>query len=165
LERDPRQADRVEAENRPPVRRDVADAAELAASRSAASKAGRHNILRLEQVEQMALGREDFSVTTTDGAAHVLGLAGFFRDDDLISHDGSFGIVDSTAAQQEHTVNNAVAQAALFMVRSISAAKTLQETLQLCTDKCGKSACKVLARSLFLPALRNKSERKSIGIS
>jgi hypothetical protein len=45
-----------------------------------------------------------------------------------------------------------------------SAAKTLQETLQLCTDKCGKSACKVLARSLFLPALRNKRERNSIAI-
>jgi hypothetical protein len=43
--------------------------------------------------------------------------------------------------------------------------RTLQETLQLCTDKCGKSACKVLAKSLILPALRNKSERKSISIS
>jgi hypothetical protein len=39
------------------------------------------------------------------------------------------------------------------VVRPISAAKALQETLQLCTDKCGKSACKVLARSLFLPLL------------
>ena len=36
----------------------------------------------------MALRREDFSVTRTDGDADVFGLAGFFRDDDLISHDG-----------------------------------------------------------------------------
>ena len=36
----------------------------------------------------MALGREDVSVSRTDGGAHVFGLARFFRDDDLISHDG-----------------------------------------------------------------------------
>jgi hypothetical protein len=38
----------------------------------------------------MTLGREDFSVTRTDGGADVLRLAGFFRDDDLIGHNGSF---------------------------------------------------------------------------
>jgi hypothetical protein len=36
----------------------------------------------------MTLGRKDFSVTSTDGGADVFGLARFFRDDDLISHDG-----------------------------------------------------------------------------
>ena len=36
----------------------------------------------------MTLGRKDFSVTRTDGGADVFGLAGFFRDDDLIGHDG-----------------------------------------------------------------------------
>src|ERR1700722_11439755 len=51
--------------------------------------------LTIEQVEQMALGREDFSVTRTDGDADVFGLAGFFRDDDLISHDGSLKTIDS----------------------------------------------------------------------
>jgi hypothetical protein len=41
----------------------------------------------------MALGREDFSVTRTNGGAEVFGLAGFFRNDDLISGNGSFGIL------------------------------------------------------------------------
>ena len=36
----------------------------------------------------MTLGREDFSVTRTDGGADVFGLAGFFRDDNLIGHGG-----------------------------------------------------------------------------
>jgi hypothetical protein len=36
----------------------------------------------------VALSRQDFSVTSTDGGADVFGLAGFLRDDDLISHDG-----------------------------------------------------------------------------
>src|SRR5450759_1189117 len=38
---------------------------------------GRHNILRLEQVEQMAFGRENVSVTRTNGGADVFRLAGF----------------------------------------------------------------------------------------
>jgi hypothetical protein len=37
----------------------------------------------------MTLGRKDFSVTRTDGGADVFGMAGFLRDDDLISHSGS----------------------------------------------------------------------------
>ena len=41
----------------------------------------------IEQVEQMALGREDVSVTRTDGGTDVFGLAGFLRDDDLIGHN------------------------------------------------------------------------------
>jgi hypothetical protein len=36
----------------------------------------------------MALGGEDVSVARTHGGADVFGLAGFLRDDDLISHDG-----------------------------------------------------------------------------
>jgi len=36
----------------------------------------------------MTLGREDFSVTRTNGGADVFRLARFFRDDDLIGHDG-----------------------------------------------------------------------------
>jgi hypothetical protein len=35
----------------------------------------------------MALGREDIPVTRTNGGADVFGLAGFFRDDNLIGHD------------------------------------------------------------------------------
>jgi hypothetical protein len=46
----------------------------------------RHDILRFEQVEQMPLGRKDFSVTRTHGGADVFGLAGFLRDDDLVGH-------------------------------------------------------------------------------
>ena len=38
----------------------------------------------------MALGRENVSVTRAHGGANVFGLAEFLRDDDLISHDGSF---------------------------------------------------------------------------
>jgi hypothetical protein len=34
----------------------------------------------------MALGREDVSVTRTDGGSDVFGLAGFLRDDDLVGH-------------------------------------------------------------------------------
>src|SRR5580704_13259849 len=66
---------------------------------------GRHNILRLEQVEQMALGREDVSVSRTDGSADVFRLAGFLRDDDLIGHNGSFRRIDSTTAKREHIAN------------------------------------------------------------
>src|SRR5271169_957994 len=49
---------------------------------------GRHDIFRLEQVQQMTLGRKDFSVTRTDSGADVFRLAGFLRDDDLIGHGG-----------------------------------------------------------------------------
>jgi hypothetical protein len=35
----------------------------------------------------MSLGRKDFSETRADGGADVFGLAGFFRDDDLIGHN------------------------------------------------------------------------------
>src|SRR6202162_840376 len=60
----------------------------------------RHDILRFEQIKQMTLGRKDFSVTRTDGSADVFGLAGFFRDDDLIGHNGSFRVIDATAANE-----------------------------------------------------------------
>jgi hypothetical protein len=36
----------------------------------------------------MTLGRKDFTVTRTDGGAHVFRLAGFLRDDNLIGHHG-----------------------------------------------------------------------------
>src|SRR6185369_8462595 len=47
-----------------------------------------HNIFRLEQVEQMTLGRKDIPITRTDSGANVFGLAEFLRDDDLVGHDG-----------------------------------------------------------------------------
>jgi hypothetical protein len=56
-------------------------------------------ILGLEQVEQMALGRKNFSVPRTNGGSDVFCLGGFLRDDNLINHDGSFGSADSTAAR------------------------------------------------------------------
>jgi hypothetical protein len=59
----------------------------------------------------MALGREDVSVARTNGGADVFGLAGFLRDDDLISHDGSWG-ESIRQRQTEHKVNNAASQAA-----------------------------------------------------
>ena len=49
---------------------------------------GRHDILRLKQIEQMAFGREDYAVTRPDGGADVIRLTGFLRDDDLIGHNG-----------------------------------------------------------------------------
>ena len=52
---------------------------------------GRNNILRFEQVEQMALGWENVSITRTNGGADIFGLAGFLCDDDLICHDGPLG--------------------------------------------------------------------------
>src|ERR1019366_10363231 len=44
--------------------------------------------LWLEQVEQMALGRENVSVARTNCGADVFCLTGFLRDDDLVSHNG-----------------------------------------------------------------------------
>jgi hypothetical protein len=60
----------------------------------------------------MTLGRKYFSVTRTDGGADVFGLAGFFRDDDLIGHNGSFRRTDSTARKCEH-IGNEIAQQAV----------------------------------------------------
>src|SRR5262245_17711064 len=34
----------------------------------------------------MTLGRKDVPITRTNGGANVFGLAGFFRDDDLVGH-------------------------------------------------------------------------------
>jgi hypothetical protein len=47
---------------------------------------GWHNILRFEEIEQVAFSRQDLSVASTNGGADVFCLAGFFRDDDLICH-------------------------------------------------------------------------------
>src|SRR6266851_1265269 len=60
---------------------------------------GRHNIFWFEQIEQMALSRENVSVVRTDGGADVLGLTGFLRNDDLICHDGPLGRIDSATFQ------------------------------------------------------------------
>ena len=49
---------------------------------------GRHDILRLEKVQQMPLSWEDVSVARAYGGAHVFCLAGFLSDDDLIRHAG-----------------------------------------------------------------------------
>jgi hypothetical protein len=59
----------------------------------------------------MTLGRKDVSVSRTDGGADVLCLAGFFRDDDLISHNGAFRRTDSSLADIERTVNEIASQA------------------------------------------------------
>jgi hypothetical protein len=72
---------------------------------------GRHNILRLEQIQQMTLSREDYAVAGTNSGANVIRLTGFLRDDDLIAHDRSFGRIESTATR-EHTENDKVSQAA-----------------------------------------------------
>ena len=46
----------------------------------------RHNVSRLEQIEKMALGREDRPVTQANGSTDILCLAGFLGDDNLIRH-------------------------------------------------------------------------------
>ena len=51
----------------------------------------RHDILRFEQVEQMAFGWENVPVARTNGGVDVFRLAGFLRDNDLIRHKRSFG--------------------------------------------------------------------------
>jgi hypothetical protein len=56
----------------------------------------------------MALGREDVAVAGTDGGPHVLRLAGFLRDDDLISHSGSLGRIGQP---REHMANKVTLQA------------------------------------------------------
>jgi hypothetical protein len=66
----------------------------------------------------MTLGRKNCSVTRTDGGADVFRLAGFLRDDNLISHNGSFGRIDSTAASLEHIVNMVSSQARLLTASS-----------------------------------------------
>jgi hypothetical protein len=47
----------------------------------------------------MTLGRQDLSVTRTDGGADVFRLAGFLRDDDLTGHNPSFRRIDLSAAE------------------------------------------------------------------
>src|SRR6476619_3331416 len=59
----------------------------------------------------MAFGREDVSVAKSDGSADVFGLAGFLRDNNLISHSGSFGRIGATTPM-ERTVNTASSQVA-----------------------------------------------------
>src|SRR4029077_1864033 len=56
----------------------------------------RHDILRFEQVEQMAFGRENVAVARTNGGVYVFRLAGFLRDNNLTSHNRSAGRIDST---------------------------------------------------------------------
>jgi hypothetical protein len=56
--------------------------------------AKRTTVLRFEQVEQMALGWKDVSVARANGSTDVFGLAGFFRDNDPIGHNGSFRRVE-----------------------------------------------------------------------
>ena len=79
----------------------------------------RHDILRLEQIEQMALGREDVPVTRTDGGADVFRLAGFLRDDDLISHDGSFGRLHRRRAVRTYSEQGKLASSLFHLLLSV----------------------------------------------
>jgi hypothetical protein len=51
----------------------------------------RYNILRFQEVEQMAFSRQDMSLTRANCGADVFCLAGFLSDDDLICHASSSG--------------------------------------------------------------------------
>ena len=53
---------------------------------------GRVHVLRLKQIEQMTLGRENGAITGPDGGADILGLAGLLGDDDLVGHGTGGGI-------------------------------------------------------------------------
>jgi hypothetical protein len=48
----------------------------------------------------MTLSRRDYAIEGTNSGANVIRLAGFLRDDDLISHNGSFGRIDSALADE-----------------------------------------------------------------
>jgi hypothetical protein len=57
----------------------------------------------------MAFGRKNVSVAGADRGADVVGLARFFRDDDLI---GNAGLGWNNRVGLEHIVNTIIAQAA-----------------------------------------------------
>jgi hypothetical protein len=59
----------------------------------------------------MSLGRKDFSETRTDGGADVFGLAGFFRDDDLIGHNRLILKDRFDSGEREHIANVIALQA------------------------------------------------------
>ena len=61
---------------------------------------GRHDILRLKQIEQMAFGREDYAVARSNRGSDVIRLTGFLRDDDLIGHVACREEADSEARRQ-----------------------------------------------------------------
>src|ERR1700730_19469351 len=50
---------------------------------------GRNNVLRFEEIEQMALCWKNITVARTNCGTYILGLAGFLRDDDLICPSGA----------------------------------------------------------------------------
>jgi hypothetical protein len=66
---------------------------------------GRNNVLRFEEIEQMALSWKNITVARTNCGADVFGLAGFLRDDDLICHDGPLGRKDLMMSPIEHIMN------------------------------------------------------------
>ena len=54
---------------------------------------GRVHVLRLAQIEQVALGRKDGAIAAPDGGADIFRLAGFLCDDDLIGHGKPSGSI------------------------------------------------------------------------
>ena len=54
---------------------------------------GRVHILRLAQIQQMALSRENGAVAGPNGGADILRLTGFLGDDDLIGHESRPGSI------------------------------------------------------------------------
>ncbi len=76
---------------------------------------GRHNVLGLEQVQEMALGREDVSVARTHGGANVFGLAGFLGDNDLIRHRGFVQGSVVGARKRENVIGNALELLGTFL--------------------------------------------------
>ena len=78
---------------------------------------GRHHILRLEQIEQVALGRKDVSIPRTNGGADIFRLAGLLGDDNLIRHRGlAFGVDFRERSQRTYSEPSGLRQVALWQV-------------------------------------------------
>ena len=56
----------------------------------------------------MALCRKNITITRTNCGANVFGLAGFLRDDDLISHDDPLGRRYLTAQLTKEHIENII---------------------------------------------------------
>src|SRR5271166_2594085 len=69
---------------------------------------GRHDILRLQKVQQMSLSRKDVSVARAHGGAHVFCLASFLGDDDLIRHAGLVRGTLVGARTREERIENTI---------------------------------------------------------
>ena len=70
----------------------------------------RHGVLGLFQIQQVAFGWQNIAISGPHCGPHILGLTGFLRDDDLVSHDRPRSINCMTHAILEHNRNTSARQ-------------------------------------------------------